>query len=85
MAVDRSHDKKSPTENPTDFFRLTTKGTAYGTPGRVPDELAGGPTRELIMGNPALSTSMDPSRSTLRGRSGGSEHSGSKPPKGPER
>ena len=85
MGISRSHDKKSPTDNPTDYFKLDAPGSTYGTGKSVPDELSGGPTRELIMGNPNLSRSMDPSASTRRGRTGGSQHSGSRPPKGPEK
>ena len=85
MSVSRSHDKKSPSQNPVSFFKCQDGEGPYGRPGKVGDMLSGGPMREKIMGNPMLSRSMDPSSSTRSGRSGGSQGSGSgKPPKGPE-
>ena len=76
MAVERRHDKKSPTQNPNEFFRCDQQGGKHGMPTSVPDKLASGPMREQLMGNPNLSGSMDPSVTTKKGRTGGSVHEG---------
>lgn len=70
MGISHSHAKKSPTNNPTDFFKLKVQGSTYGTPKSVGDTLKSGPMREQLMGNPKLSGSMDPSASTRTGGSG---------------
>jgi hypothetical protein len=85
MPISRSHEKKSPSQNPVDFFKCQQQGGEYGKPMSVPDVLKGGPMREKIMGNPVLSGSMDPSRSTMTHRTGGSQGAGSGThPIGPE-
>lgn len=50
MAVSRNHAKKSPTQNPTDFYKGVQQGGAYGKPQSVGDKLQGGPMREKIDG-----------------------------------
>lgn len=56
MAISRdSYPKKSPSQNPVDFFKGVQQGGADGKPQRVPDKLEGGPLREKIMGRPDLS------------------------------
>lgn len=54
MAVQRSHSKKAPTQNPVDTFKCVQQGGAHGTPTRVGDKLSGGPQREHIMGRKNL-------------------------------
>ena len=71
MSIARSHDKKSPSMNPVEFYKVKDGGGPYGKPGSVPDKLTGGPMRELVMGNPALSRPMAPSASTRTPRTGG--------------
>ena len=58
MAIDRSHAKKQPSQNPVDFYKLKQQGGAYGAAGSVPDKLSGGPMLEKIFGRPNLSTTM---------------------------
>lgn len=58
MAISRSHGKKSPSENPVDFYKLQQQGGAYGSPTSVPDKLTGGPMMEKIWGRPNLSQTM---------------------------
>ena len=58
MAVDRSHAKKQPSQNPVDFYKLKQQGGAYGSGGNVGDKLSGGPMLEKIMGRPNLSRTM---------------------------
>ena len=58
MAIDRSHAKKSPSQNPVDFFKSVQQGGAYGKGGSVPDKLSGGPMLEKIFGRGNLSTTM---------------------------
>ena len=85
MGISRGHDKKSPTDRPESYFKMEAPGTVYGTPRRVPDMSASGPMREQLMGNPALSRRQDPSASTRKGRTGGSQGEGhGKHPVGPE-
>lgn len=50
MAISRSHDKKSPSQNPTDFYKSKQQGGCEGKPSRVPEKLSGGPMRERIYG-----------------------------------
>lgn len=55
MAISSSHDKKSPNQNPTDFYKSQQFGGARGqTKESVPQELPSGPQRENVMGNKAL-------------------------------
>jgi hypothetical protein len=55
MAISRSNAKKSPTQNPVDFYKLKQSGGAYGSSGgRVGDQLTGGPQREKVMGSKSL-------------------------------
>lgn len=52
MAVSRSHDKKSPTQSPVDFYKSKQFGGAPGGSQKqsVPDQLTGGPQRENVLG-----------------------------------
>ena len=51
MAISRSHQKKSPTQTPTSFYKLEQKGGAEGkSADKVGDKLSGGPQRERIYG-----------------------------------
>lgn len=55
MAIARSHSKKSPTQKPTEFFKLKQFGGARGmATQKVPDKLTGGPMREPVMGKKSL-------------------------------
>lgn len=59
MAISKTHAKKSPTQNPVSFYKSEQFG---GPPGgskaqKVPDQLTGGPQRELVMGKKELSKS----------------------------
>lgn len=55
MAISRSHAKKSPTQNPTDFYKSEQSGGADGkAKQKVPDKLSGGPMREKIYGKKDL-------------------------------
>jgi hypothetical protein len=54
MAVARSHSKKAPSQNPTDFYKSQQQGGAHGSPMRVGDKLTGGPQREKVYGNSKL-------------------------------
>ncbi len=59
MAISKTHAKKSPTQNPVDFYQSKQFG---GAPGgskaqKVPDQLSGGPMREKIMGKKDLARS----------------------------
>ena len=58
MAISRSHDKKSPSQDPVAFYKSTQQGGAYGSPSKVSDKLTGGPMLEKIMGRPNLSNTM---------------------------
>ena len=56
MAISRApYSKKAPSQKPTDFYKGVQQGGTDGKPQSVPDKLEGGPMREKIMGNPALS------------------------------
>ena len=51
MAISKSHAKKSPTQNPVEFYKLSQSGGAEGKGGgNVPDKLSGGPQRERVFG-----------------------------------
>jgi len=52
MAITKSRDsKKSPSQNPTDFFKGKQSGGAHGKAGyTAPEKLSGGPMREKVMG-----------------------------------
>lgn len=50
MSVDKEHAKKSPSQNPVDFYKLQQQGGAHGKPQRVPDQLSGGAPREKVFG-----------------------------------
>lgn len=54
MAISRSHDSKSPSQNPTDFYKLKQQGGAQGKKTHVPEELTSGPMVEKIMGRKDL-------------------------------
>lgn len=55
MAVSRSHSKKAPSQQPSDFFKCQQQGGTHGKPTRVGDRLQGGPVREQIYGRKDLS------------------------------
>ncbi len=55
MAISKEHAKKSPTQNPTSFFKMEQQGGSQGKPTSVPDKLSGGPMREPLMGRSELS------------------------------
>lgn len=51
MAISKTHSKKSPSQNPVDFYKSQQSGGATGkSSGSVPDKLKGGPMREKIFG-----------------------------------
>jgi hypothetical protein len=59
MAVDRSHGKKAPSQNPLDFYQSKQQGGAYGSPSKVPDTFKTKTAdKEKLMGRPNLSTTM---------------------------
>ncbi len=56
MAVAKTHSKKSPNQNPVDFYKGKQYGGAEGkTSQKVGDKLTGGPMREQIYGKKSLS------------------------------
>lgn len=59
MAISKTHDKKSPNQNPVDFYKLKQFGGPLGlsSPQKVGDRLSGGPMLEKIDGRPALGKS----------------------------
>ena len=55
MAVSKTHAKKSPTQNPVDFYQSKQSGGAEGKgAGKVPDKLNGGALREKTYGRKDL-------------------------------
>lgn len=55
MAISKSHSKKSPSQNPVDFYHLKQAGGAEGkSNGRVPDKLNGGKLREKVYGTKGM-------------------------------
>ena len=55
MPIAKTHAKKSPTQNPVDFYKLKQSGGAEGKgAGKVPDKLSGGPMYEKIYGRKDL-------------------------------
>ena len=55
MPISKTHDKKSPNQNPVDFAKSVQFGGAEGKPQqKVPDKLTGGPMREQIYGRKGL-------------------------------
>ena len=59
MAVDRSHFKKAPSQNPLDFYQLKQQGGAYGMATKVPDTFKTKTAdKEKLMGRPNLSQTM---------------------------
>ncbi len=55
MAIAKTHAKKSPTQNPADFYKSVQSGGAEGKgAGKVPDKLSGGPMREKVYGRDSL-------------------------------
>lgn len=50
MAISKTHAKKSPSQNPTAFYKLQQQGGAKGKATSVPDKLTGGPMREKVYG-----------------------------------
>ena len=76
MGISREHHSKAPTDDPSEFYKCEAMGTIYGTPKSVPAMLKSGPLREQLHGNPNLNGTQNPSASTKRGRTGGSQHEG---------
>lgn len=57
MPVSKTHAKKSPLQNPVDFYKLQQAGGAEGTgAAKVGDKLTGGPMMEKIFGRKTLSS-----------------------------
>jgi hypothetical protein len=55
MAISKTHAKKSPNQNPVDFYKSKQFGGATGaSTQKVGDKLTGGPMREQIMGRKSL-------------------------------
>lgn len=55
MAISKSHAKKSPSQNPVDFYELKQAGGAEGkNPAKVPDKLKSGAMREKVYGRKDL-------------------------------
>ena len=55
MAISKTHAKKSPTQAPTDFYKLKQSGGAEGKgAAKVGDKLTGGPMCEQIYGRKDL-------------------------------
>ncbi len=55
MAISKTHAKKSPNQNPTDFYQSKQFGGAEGkSTQKVGDKLSGGPMREKIYGRKDL-------------------------------
>lgn len=58
MAISKTHAKKSPSQNPVDFYKSQQFGGPLGkSTERVPDQLKGGPQREQVFGKKDLSKS----------------------------
>lgn len=58
MAIARSHNKKSPNQNPVAFFECKQAGGPEGKGGKgVPDKLTSGTQREKIYGRKDLGKS----------------------------
>lgn len=56
MSISKTHSKKSPNQNPVDFYKSQQFGGAEGkSTQKVPDKLTGGPQREQIFGRKDLS------------------------------
>jgi hypothetical protein len=57
MPVSKVHDKKSPLQNPVDFYKLFQAGGAEGKgKQKVGDKLTGGPMMEKLYGRTTLSS-----------------------------
>jgi hypothetical protein len=50
MAISKTHAKKSPSQNPVDFYKMKQAGGARGKPTSVPDKLNGGTCKEKVYG-----------------------------------
>ena len=57
MSITKSRDsKKSPSQNPTDFYKSKQSGGATGKSSyTAPEKLSGGPMREKVMGTKSKS------------------------------
>ena len=59
MAIDRSHGKKAPSQNPVDFYKGVQQGGAYGAAQKVPDVIKTKTADlEKVYGRPNLSKTM---------------------------
>lgn len=55
MAISKTHAKKSPNQNPADFYKSQQFGGAEGkSTQKVGDKLSGGPQREKVYGRDSL-------------------------------
>lgn len=54
MAVSKTHDSKSPSQRPEDFYKSVQQGGPQGSPQKIPQELSSGPMRETVMGRKTL-------------------------------
>lgn len=55
MPISKTHSKKSPNQNPVDFYKSKQFGGAEGkSTQKVGDQLTGGPMREHIFGRKDL-------------------------------
>lgn len=55
MSVSKTHSKKSPSQNPVDFYEMKQSGGAEGKGGStVPDKLSSGKMREQIYGRKGM-------------------------------
>lgn len=54
MSIARSHGKKSPSQDPSGFYKSQQQGGPYGKPSRVGEKLSSGPQREPVMGKKSL-------------------------------
>ena len=59
MAIERSHGKKAPSQNPIDFYKSKQQGGVYGSPQSVPDVFKTKTAdREKLYGRSNLSKTM---------------------------
>ena len=71
MAISSKHDKKSPSQKPTHFYKLEQQGGAYGKGQAVPDVLVGGTMMEKVYGRPNLSKPMTGNSGNIKFGKGG--------------
>lgn len=55
MPISKTHSKKSPNQNPVDFYKSQQFGGSEGKGAqKVGDKLTGGPQRELVYGKKSM-------------------------------